>query len=269
MNSPGSSTTKIQDLIPDVQAALQNRSDVNESSPNPAMRPSSWIRAALREITANNPFEELRQPNAPLVTIGPGLGVNGSNHRYNVSQFLLPGDDVTLTEDPCIFLNPSLASSVGLVGTNLPFTETVAYGMDYLTPKAIQPLLFVTGGVPFKYTRYGTQFWFGPQPGQNYQVYLPYQVRHPFNDANLPLSTVLVPPEWFDIIAYAAAERGAIALRWNDQSDYLHKKLYGDPNTAMGNGELAMPGLIMERKMQQTRDRRLSVVQITPSASRY
>lgn len=269
MNNPGSSTTTIANLIPKVQFYLQNRSDVSEDNPNPEMRPSAWIRDALREITANNPFEELRQPSAPLVTIGPGLGFQGSNYRYSVSQFLLPGDDVTLTEDPCIFLNPSIAASVGLIGTGSPSNDAVGYGMDYLTPKAIQSLLFVTGGVPFKYTRYGTQFWFGPQPGQNYQVYLPYQIRHPFNDSNLPLSPAYIPPDWFDIIGMAAAERGAIGLRWNDQSDFLHKKLYGDPNSMTKSGELAMPGLIMERKMQQTRDRRISTIQITPAAQRY
>jgi len=178
MNTPGGSPITIKGLILKVQAALQNRSDVDETQTNPEMRPSAWIRDALREITESQPFEELRT-SGPLVNIGPGLGLNGSSYAYAVSYFLNSGDDYTMTEDPVIFLSPVQAASVGLV-TN----GGGAYGMDYMTPKAIQPLLFIPGGIPFKYTRFGNQFWFGTQPGQNYQVYLPYQMRHPFNDEN-------------------------------------------------------------------------------------
>lgn len=264
MNLPGAPTVKIGDLISKVQSDLQNRSDVNETVSNPEMRPSAWIRDALREITANEPFEELRQPNPPIVTIGPSLGVGGSSYKYKVSTFLNGGDDVTLTEDVVIFLNTTFS------GPGIPNTSnTVAYPMDYMTPKAIAPLLNIPGGIPFKFTRFGDQFWFGTQPGQNFQTYLPYQLRHPFNDDNLLISPVYLPPEWFDILSMAAAERGAIKLRWNDQADYLHKTLYGDPASQMKDGSLARPGLIAARKMQMERDRRLSTIQITPVVSRY
>lgn len=261
MNLPGSPTLKIQQLIPRVQAALQNRTDVTESQSNPEMRPSAWIRDALREITANLPFEELRQANPPQVTIGPNLGVGSiggqASYQYPVSYFLNGGDDVTLMEDPVIFLNSSLSGPATT-------TSAIPYPMEYLTPKAIVPLLGIPGGIPYYYTRFGPYFWFGTQPGQNYTVYLPYQIRHPFNDDSLLQSWVCVPPDWFDIIGYAAAERGAIALRWNEQSDYLHQKLYGDPSA-----KVPLPGLIQERIMQQNRDRRLSPVQISCQVARY
>src|SRR5712664_2377561 len=154
--APATATLTINGLINKVKSDLQNRSDVSESASNPEMRPSAWIRDALRELTANNPFEELRLP-GPLVTIGPGLGVQGSNYAYPVSMFLQSGDDVTLMDDPVIFLTPTQAASVGLVVTT---GNVVGYSMDYLTPKAIQSLLFVPGGVPYKYTRFGSQFWF-------------------------------------------------------------------------------------------------------------
>jgi hypothetical protein len=248
MNSPGSPTATINDLIPMVQADLQNRADVTESQANPEMRPSSWLKAALREITANLPFEELRQPNPPNVIIGPGKGIGGSNYKYKVSQFIASGDDVTLMEDPVIFLDPP--------------TNSVPHPMDYLTPKAIAPY-FVLNGIPYNYTRFGDQFWFGVQPQQNYTVFLPYQARHTFNDADLTKSAVGVPPDWFDVIAYAAAQRGAIALRWNDQAEFLYKLLHGDPKDP---GE---PGLIKKRLMQQDRDRRLSTIAVTPVVQRY
>jgi len=266
MNLPGSSTITINGLINRVVAALQNRSDVSETQTNPEMRPSRWLRDALREITADNVFEELRQPNPPLVTIGPGLGstMNGvaSSYSYPVSSFINPGDDVTLTEDPVIFLNTTFTGPSNS-------SNQIAYPMDYLTPKAIAPLLNVPGGIPFKYTRFGTQFWFGSQPGQNYAVYLPYQIRHPFNDDNLLISPAYIPPDWHDIIGYAAAERGAVALRWNEQADFLHKLVFGDPDSMTKDGVMGRPGLIKAKVLQQERDRRVSTIQISPMVSRY
>jgi hypothetical protein len=262
---PAVATTTINDLIPKVKAALQNNSNVTETQANPQMRPSAWIQDSLREITANYPFTELQKP-GPLVTIGPCLGWNNSNYMYPVSMFLAPGDDVTIQEDPVIFLNGTQAAQVGLVANT---SNVVGYPMDYLSPKAIQPLLFIPGGVPFKYTRYGNMFWFGSQPGQNYNVYLPYQVRHPFNP-NLVSTVIKLPDDWLDVLAYAAAERGAICNRWNDQATYLHNILYGDPKSAIpGTGELARPGLIAARIFQPERDKRLSPVQVIPGAQRY
>lgn len=262
---PAVATQTINGLIPKVKAFLQNRPDVSETQVNLEMRPSAWLRDSLREITANYPFTELQKA-GPLATIGPGLGYLGSNYMYPVSQFLFSGDDVTLMEDPAIFLTPQQALSIGkFVGTT---TGTVSYAMDYLTVKAIQPMLFVPGGIPFRYTRFGNMFWFGTQPGSNFSVYLPYQVRHPFNPS-LPTSPAKIPQEWEDIISIAAAERGATVLRWNDQANYLHNLIYGDPKSQLKDGSLGNPGLIAVRIEQQQRDRRLSTVQITPMVSRY
>jgi hypothetical protein len=265
---PAGVSLTIAELTNKVKSDLQDRSDVSETQPNPEMRPSAWIRDALREITANYPFEELRVI-GPLATIGPGLGYQGSNYMYPVSLFLNSGDDVTLMEDPVIFLTTAQAVSVGLVATVGTTSNVSAYGMDYLSPKAIQTLLFQPGGVPFKYTRFGNQFWFGSQPGQNYNVYLPYQVRHPFDSENLPSSIVRVPQDWFDIISLAAAERGALKLRWNDQATFIHQILYGDPKYQQSGGEEGRPGLIAAKIFQPERDKRLSPVQIMPGASRY
>ncbi len=263
--APATATLTINGLINKVKANLQNRSDVSEGASNPEMRPSAWIRDALRELTANYPFEELRVT-GPLVTIGPNMGWQGSSYAYPVSQFLNPGDDVTLTEDPVIFLTPQQAASVGLV---VQSTNTVAYSMDYLTPKAIQSLLFIPGGIPFKYTRYGSQFWFGTQPGQPYSTYLPYQRRHTFNP-DLVSTPICLPQDWFNILSWAAAEIGAVNLRWNDQANFIHTTLYGDPKSAIpGTGELARPGLIAAKILQQERDRRISTIQVLPGVSRY
>ena len=272
LSAPASATLTINDLINKVKAALQNRADVSETQANPEMRPSAWIRDTLRELTANWPFPEL-QIAGPLTTIGPGLGYQGSNYMYPVSIFLNAGDDMTSSEDPTIFLTPQQQQAAILQGATASrfvgtATGTVAYPMDFLTVKAIQPMLFIPGGIPFRYTRYGNMFWFGTQPGTNYSVYLPYQRRHPFNP-DLVTSPIFLPQEWLDIAGYTAAERGALMLRWNDQASYIHQLLYGDPASQQKDGSLARPGLISARILQPERDRRLSTVQIGIVSSRY
>lgn len=267
VQQPSGTTLRIADLTNKVTAALQNRSDVSETQSNPEMRPSAWIRDSLREITANYPFTELQKP-GPVATIGPGLGWQGSNYMYPVSMFLATGDDVTITEDPVIFLSPTQAARVGLSNIVATTVNGVGYSMDYLTPKAIQNLLFVGGGVPFKYTRYGNMFWFGTQPGQPYNVYLPYQVRHQFS-SDLPQTVIKIPADWFDIVAFAAAERGALYLRWNDQATFIHNILYGDPEYQQSGGESGRPGLIAARILQPERDKRLSPVTLQVGYDRY
>jgi hypothetical protein len=267
IQAPASTPHVIKDFINKVAAILQNRSDITENAtqqPNPEMRPSAWIRDSLRELTANYPFPELQKP-GPLVTIGPRLGWQGSNYMYQVSKFLAPGEDMTIMEDPVIFLTAVQATSVGLVATT---NNQVGYPMDYMTPKSIQTILFTPGGVPFRYTRYGDMFWFGSQPGQNYNVYVPYQVRHPFTDS-LPNSPVRIPADWYDVMCFAAAERGAICLRWNDEATFIHNVLYGDPEYQESGGEKGRPGLIAARILQPERDKRLSPVTLQVGYDRY
>jgi hypothetical protein len=271
VQQPASATLTINDLINKVAAYLQNRQDATESATNPDMRPSACLRDSLREITQKYPFEELRKP-GPLATIGPGLGSQGSSWSYSVSMFLYPGEDMTMSEDPVIFLTTAQAQSLGLypapTAALLNTSNLVGYSMNYLTPKAIQPDLFIPGGVPFQYTRYGNQFWFGSQPGQNYNVYLPYQRKHPFS-SKLVESKVYVPEEWFEVVAIGAAERLAYKLRWNDQGMSLHTMLWGDPDYEKSGGEEGRPGLIAALTVQPERDRRLSPVVIYPGAQRY
>jgi len=257
---PASTNITINSLIPEVQGWLQNSSDADESNTNVTMRPSFWLKRALQELTANYEFEELKV-SGPIVNIGPGLGYRGSNYAYPVAYFMNPGDDVTLTFDPVIFLTPGQAQQAGLAVTNT--NSGGAYPMDYMDEKAIQTILFVPGGVPFKYTRHGNQFWFGTQPGSIYQVYLPYQLRHPFIEGNLTTTPVLLPSDWHEIASVAAAERGAAKLRWNDQAAFLHNLLHGDPE------QPESLGLIAKHLLQPERDRRLSPMTLQVGYDRY
>jgi hypothetical protein len=256
---PAATNITINDLIPEVQGWLQNNSDASESATNVTMRPSFWLKRSLQELTANYEFEELKVT-GPIKNIGPNLGYQGSNYAYPVSYFLNSGDDVTLTFDPVIFLTPGQAQQAGIATSA---TSTVGYSLDYMDEKAIQSLLFIQGGVPFRYTRHGSQFWFGSAPGSVYQMYLPYQVRHPFNDENLTDSPVRIPSDWHEIAAIAAAERGAMKLRWNDQAAFLHNLLHGDPE------QPESLGLIAKHLLQPERDRRLSPMTLQVGYERY
>lgn len=263
--APATATLTISGLINKVKSDLQNRSDVSEAAANPEMRPSAWIRDALRELSANYPFEELKVV-GPMATIGPGLGYQGSNFSYPLSMFLNQGDDVTLMDDFVIFLTSTSAIQTGTI---FQTTNQVGYPMDRLDMKAIQSLLFISGGVPFKYCRHGSLVYFGTQPGQPYNVYLPYQVRHQFNP-DIVSTPIRLPQDWFDILSLAAAERGALKLRWNDQSNFIHTTLYGDPKSMIpGTGEMARPGLIAAKLFQEERDRMHSPIQVLPGAQRY
>ena len=217
------------------------------------------MKRALQNLTESEIFEELRRI-GPLVTIGPGMGVNGSNYIYSISKFLNPGDDYTLMEDPVIILSTTDGASA--FNTPGSISNSVTYAMDYMTPKAIQPLIGIGGGIPFKYTRFGGNFWFGTQPGQPYQVFLPYQVRYPFA-SNLPDTQLFVPTSWEEVIEYSAAMRGAEERRWPDMVKDLKIILYGDPKRQ------DEPGLLKAMKLQIERDQNKSTRQIIPSVQRY
>jgi hypothetical protein len=250
-NVPGSNPHKISDLYQGIVAKLQSRTDIT------LQQASFWVKRALLDITESMIFEELRSPNIPMVTIGPALGLNGSSFVYPVSKFLNPGDDYTLSEDPVIVLTSGTQF-------NSPWqvVNSVTYSMDWMSPKAIQPLLGIGGGIPFKYTRYGGNFWFGTQPGQPYQVFLPYQIRHPFA-SNLPESQLFIPTSWEEVIEYSAAMRGAEERRWPDMVKDLKFILYGDPKTP------DVPGILKARMLQVERDMNKSTRQLIPSVQRY
>ena len=237
--APGASPYKLIDLVPIVREALQNNTSFSD------LTACGWLQRGIWEITDNYPFEELR-------TTGPIVHLPANQQlKIPVSAYINSNDDLTLIEDPTIFLDPP--------------SNTIGYPMDYMSMKAIQSLLFVPGAIPFKYTRWGAYFFFGGQPSQSYPTYLPYQLRHPFApDGNLQSSPCMFPTVWNEVMAYSAAIRGAISLRWWQIAQNLRALLYGDPKNQEGN-----PGLIKELIAQSHKDERNSSRQIMVRTSRY
>jgi len=239
---PGGTNRTINDLVPEVIHALQDRSDVATLVP-------LYMKRTLQELTDNYPFEELR-------TTGPTVNLTAKLATYPASQFLNPSDDYTIHSSFAIF--------VDFPG------NTVKSSINYKTPAAIESMTSAaTLGLPAKWTRYGGSIFFGPTPDKNYQVFFRYQRRYQFNDDNLSTTPVLITDSWEEIAIYACAERIAIVKRWNDQASYLHQILYGDPENQQSQGKLGRPGLLSARLFQQEKDEQMSSRQLMVMVPRY
>jgi len=240
---PGAPQKTINDLIPDVQDALQQRGDVAALVPK-------YMKRAIQEITESYPFEELR-------TTGPTVSLTAKKPTYLASFFLNTGDDYTVHSSFALFVD-------------FP-NNTVVSPVTYKTPAAIEVMLSpATIGVPSKWTRYGQNIFLGPNPDKNYSVFFRYQRRHPFSDSdNAGSSVIYLPDSWEEIVVYSTAERIAVIKRWNDQAKYLHDILYGDPEFQSSEGKRGRPGLIAARLFQQERDEQMSSRQLMVMVPRY
>jgi hypothetical protein len=232
---PAISTVTINDILPDVTLILQNRTDISKYNP------ASFARKAIQELTLAYPFEELR-------VVGPRVTLTPNQYQYPVSFFLNAGDDYSQIQGLCVFTTPQ-----------------VAFPLKYDTPTGIQTILFIPGGLPSKWTRFGQYIWIGTQPALPYAAFMLYQKRHPFESGtSLGSSIIMMPPEWLEIVQYATAYRLAAGpLRWSDMAKDLHMLLYGDPN------DPSQPGLIKRRVHQQEMDERLHSRRVNVINSRY
>ncbi len=233
---PASASATINDLLPDVQLLLQNRTDLGNYSPE------KFMRKAIQELTQAYPFEELR-------TVGPQQFLTVGQFQYPVTFFVNAGEDYRQLHALNIFVDPT--------------QNTVAYPLHYDTPTAIQTLLFIPGGLPARWTRFGQNIWVGPKPGQRYTMFMVYQRAHPFNETNLASSPIYMPPDWLEAVEYATAYRLAAGpLRWPDMAAQLRAMLYGDPN------DTADVGLIKRLWSQQQLDERMHSRSMTVVARR-
>ena len=245
MAIPGGTTRVIGDLIPGVREALQQRTDADNLIPR-------YLRKAIIELTESTPFEELRRT-GPQVTMTVGQAI------YPVASFLNPGDDYNYPEVMVVYVD---------VGTN-----SVVDVVQYKTPQAIERMIApATQGLPSRYTRFGPNFHFGPNPNAAYVMFLRYQVKHPFGDLSdtaIKGQPLLLPDSWEEIVEYSAALRIARVKRWNEQADIIHQQLFGDPEYVASDGKRGRPGLVSARMLQNERDSKFNSRQIGILSSRY
>jgi hypothetical protein len=246
VNQPGTNYKVVNDLVPEVINALQQRTDVAPIAP-------LYIMRAIQEITESTEFEELR-------TTGPNVNLTQGVADYPITSFLNSGDDYTSPEVMTIYLDYP--------------TNTIKSLLAYKTPAAIEIMTSsATQGLPGKFTRYGTNFRFGPTPNATYTVFLRYQRRHPFPSSTDAVAIggqrIHVPDTWEEIIIYTAALRIAIVKRWTDQAKMYHDILYGDPEYMSSQGKLGRPGILSARILQAERDGMFNSRQLMVRISRY
>lgn len=244
MAIPGTSTKTINDLIPDVIDALQQRTDVASLVPK-------YLKRAIEEVTESYPFEELRRT-GPTVQLTPNQAI------YPLTFFLPSGIDYSFLEALVVYVNPP--------------TNTSDFTLKYKTPKAIEPMLSPsTRGIPAFWTRFGINLHLGPVPALTYSMFARYQMKHPFPDDNAALATapLFIPSTWEEIVVYSAASRIAFIKRWSDQRQQLHDMLYGDPEFITSEGKKGRPGIIAARLFQVERDQKFDTRSLGIVQSRY
>ena len=230
-------TGTLQDFQSDVLDALQNRTDVT------AATIANYAAKTIRELSESYPFEELR-------VTGPTFQLTIGQVTYPITSFLGQNGPATSPQD--IYSMPESFA----IYVDFP-NNTVTAPVRYKTPAGIETILApATQGIPAWYTRFGQNFMVAPNPQQPYSMFLRYQAKHPFTTTSPTSLTeqVFMPLSWYDIIAYATAERIAIVKRWNDQAKYLHDLLWGDPEYQSSGGKRGRPGLVAARTFQQERD---------------
>lgn len=235
-------TGTINDVKQDVLDALQGRTDVSDSMI------ARYVAKAAKELCESQPFPELE-------ATGPTQNLIVGEETYPVSQFVNTGDTYSSAKSFVIFID----------FPNNTVTNTIKYktmaGIETLVAPAVQ-------GIPAWFTRFDTNFLFGPVPNNTYTVFLRYQQEHPTTATPSLNDPLYLPKSWYDILAYAAAQRIAIPKRWTDQAQYLHDVLYGDPEFINSQGLRGRPGLIAARTFQQERDQPYNSRSLTPVVAR-
>lgn len=227
---------KISDLMSGVKRKLGNRDDADNVSP-------LWIKDAVKEITENFPFEELKV-NGPIVNFSPGL------FEYPITFF------TNNNEYPSI-INSWFVSSTSTIALTVTSNNTNAGRYLKYRTLPVLDIMIKNLGQPSKWTRNGKNLLVGSTPDQNYATQMRYQREHPFagnifDPVNLQSQEILMPTSWSIIIEFTAAIIGAYEYRMLDYAQMYHTTLYGDPDfkkTGRGN-----PGLIFSRTSNYDRD---------------
>ena len=243
-------TGTMADIQSDVIDALQGRTDVTSQTI------VNYAAKAIRELCESTQFDELR-------AVGPFFQVTTGLSTYPISSFMGSNGP---TPVPDVYSMPESFN----VFVDFP-TNGVIAPVRYKTPAAISTVTAPsTVGTPVWFTRFGSTFQIAPNPNNPYTMFLSYQAQHPFTQPQPTGLTekIYMPLTWYDIIAYATAERIAVVKRWNDQAKYLHDLLWGDPEFQQTGGKRGRPGLVAARTLQQERDEGYNSRQFTPVIGR-
>jgi len=224
----------IQNLENEVLLRCENRT-------TDTARADVWIRDALLEISGNPDY---RDDFPELEVLGPIINLTPQVQEYAETTFINVSDE------------PMIVMADMLLWTDYP-ANTVRRKLDvshYQKTDRFTPIF----SLPTEWYRFAGSIGFNPTPDKPYQVQSRNVKMHPINDAQLNLTTILLPRDWNEILVMAAVQRGFIELMEYEKADSVHAQLYGDPNNK------AQPGLIFHvkrkrRKEQWRQESRLSM----------
>lgn len=181
-------------------------------------RTDVWLRDALLEITSNpdfrNEFDALEIYGPPFnltaASGNPPVGVQ----EYPFSQIVPPGDYNVATLDVLIWQDPP---------TNQIRRKLIL--SHYQKADNFQP----TFSLPTEWYRFADTIGFTPVPDKAYQIQARILRQHPINDNALNQTVILIPRDWFEILVWAAVERGFMEYLEYEKAQKIHMLIYGDP----------------------------------------
>lgn len=201
-------------------------------------------RDAIRELTENNEFEELKIP-SPIVPIQYGVSMYSISSFIPVPQSGQGAYDIADTFDWGFWLNPGQTNGPFriLKQRRIPTVNQYQFGTTAPAP----PIYFSRFGSPIGIAGAGNELILGPTPDNLYQSIMFFRLRHPFLTP-IYTSPIYLPDTWQEIIEYSACLRMAINEGSEKYISIFRIALFGDPR------QPDLPGLLKARRMQMERD---------------
>src|SRR5439155_7965448 len=204
------------DLVPDVLIKVENRTTDSE-------RAQVWLRDALIEISSNTDF---RNDFVELEVLCPKFVLTPGVTDYDEALIIPSGDLNLATLDIMLWQDPPLNALRKQLDPS-HYQETDRYQSASLS-------------TPTKWYRFSKNIGFYPIPDKAYQIQARILRNHPIADS-LCDTQILLPRDWWEILVWAAAERGFLELEEYEKASAIHTMLFGDPKYP------ARPGIIQGR----------------------
>lgn len=245
-------TTTIQNLEQEVVKKLENNK--SQSRLNDIDR---WIRDALIEIGGNpesrDDFDQLEEFGPTFLLQGGPSVKAGAIQEYAFSNIVPVGDYNLSTLDILLWIDPPINST----RRRLRFTT---YQAADKTPQFTS--------TPTEWYRFSDNFGLMPVPNLNYQVQARILRRHPITDwfnaqGLLNTTVILLPNEYFEIIEWAAAERGFAENLNYERAGEIHTMIHGDPE------DPGRPGLLKSMKGRRKSEQWRQEQSLRPIIHRY
>lgn len=236
----------IKDLVVPITQKLGSRNDLTTVASDGTTPLYEWVAAAVRELTDNYQFEELR-------VTGPTVQFTVGVSEYSLIYFTNGGE--SWTDIPHWFMQIDPSSGIGW-----PME-----GRDIMVVDPMSKIL----GPPKYWTQHGGLLVVGLKPDKPYNTYWRYQRKHPFS---IPVSIndpIKMPDSWKEVVVIAGALRGAIDKRASDYIKLYDTILNGDEEYHRSGGKYGKPGLIFGLVSQQQRNKTHNSRQLAPVITRY